>query len=130
METTNVYHFALLVGMGIAIGFCGMIGLVVSLSKFFDWFVSKTYRKCKVAKWVFGETYNHYQYLSINGVKWQVLPTPNPSTLLLAHHSNKPRQRENKHIIIDCFEGKDLGEELNKLTEDKRQTETHVAATV
>lgn len=130
METSNVYHFAVLVGIGIAIGLFGMCGLIISLSKFFDWVVSKTYRKSKVAKWVFGEKYNPYQFLSINGVKWQVLPTPNSSTLLLAHHSNKPRQRENKHIIIDCFEGKDLGEELSNLAEDKRQTETHVTATV
>ena len=130
METTNVYHFAVLVGMGIAIGLCGMFGLIISLSKFFDWVISKTYRKCNAVKWVFGENYNHYQFIKINGVKWQVLPTHNSSTLLLAHHSNKPRQRENKHIMIDCFEGKDLGEELDKHAEENRQTETHVAATV
>ena len=32
--------------------------------------------------------------------------------------------------MIDCFEGKDLGEELDKRAEENRQTETHVAATV
>ena len=124
METTSVYHFAILVGVGIALGMFGAITLIVALSKSIDWIITKTYKKIGVAKWVFGTEYNHYQHVMINGVKWQVLPSPNPRTLLLAHHANRQNGKDNKHIIIDSFNGPDLSVELLAATEVSNVTKT------